>query len=850
MKIFKKSSSASNPNITPSKGLVKGGSFKKVPSTPPITPSPGKENESNISVRVISSKPEMVASKKANDNQNQENNLSSLLPENHPVLGVADDKSQSTLGSGSSFENPLFAAVFGLGCGPGLSAIPEETLAEKVEWGISPTMSGDESDEKDEDGFEMVLDQKDDGIENYFCQPCEPSIQREEKEAVGDSPKKKRSIKMPKILKNRKKSSSGESVASSASSKASSSTNSPKRKSRIKGLMKARKEKKESTQQEPKKKVGKLFHAKFHKKSNKKTTSTAEKNKDSTKGKWKCVHDPESKKVYFYHSGTRETTWTKPKDFVEWRVSHDSEQRRFFYNVITKETSWEQPSDFQVWREVHDPNSGKYYYYNVLDKKTTWEKPDCLKDSSQEESKNPGDQVEKDTEDIKILTKTSSHEVKGNEEDIVETSNDVTKSISMPSAELEEEKKEALNIIMDLKSMDNDVGEDSEVELDPPNIKISDPSSELRALLFTYCPDEKDNNSQLIEMCEGNETPVIKAIEGLVNDTPFDELRLAIFSYVKSTVREMGEIPLDERRTVWKKSRKATASAAAPSMNRVNTHASSAMASAYSMNSRMLSHMTGQTGATTFTEQTNVINNKSDRKLSKKASSRQEIALEKFNEKWAKMSLENSFEDLTDVTDEENDKKQVILDLKAMESNDLVESPPKLKKIDPVRTQSFKPMYVQEQLVRTENIPLKSCIDDSNDAATLESAYAADNDDETDYRGWEEENPDDISALSDSIGPSMVKRQAKEKKMLAHQKEDSLKKQKAKTILSKYSSREEKENRMSSTAGYTSFNIDPNHQSFSDGESDVYKRIEDHVIADASEVSWDDNTMTSAEMES
>lgn len=848
MKIFKKSSSTSNPNITPSKGLVKGSSFKKGPSTPPITPSPEKENESNISVRVISSKPEMVASKKTNDYLNQEGNLSSLLPENHPVLGVAsgDDKSQSTLGSGS-FENPLFAAVFGLGCGPGLSAIPEETLAEKVEWGVSPTMSGDESDEKDEDGFEMVLDQKDD---NLFCQPCEPCIQREEKVAVGDSPKKKRSIKMPKMLKNRKKSSSGESVASSVSSKASSSTNSPKRKSRIKGLMKARKDKKESSPRERKKKVGKLLHAKFHKKPSKKTVSTDENNRDSKKGKWKCVHDPESKKVYFYHSGTRETTWSKPKGFVEWRVSHDSEQRRFFYNVITKETSWDQPSDFQVWREVQDPNSGKYYYYNVLDKKTTWEKPDCLKDSSQEESKNPANQVEKDTEDVKILTKTNSLEVKGNEEEIVETSNDVTKTTSMPSAELEEDQEEALNIIMDLKNMDNNVGDDSEVELDPPNIKISDPSSELRTLLFTYCPDEKDNNNQLIEMCEGNETPVIKAIEGLVNDTPFDELRLAIFSYVKSTVREMGEIPLDERRTVWKKSKRPTVSAAAPNMNRVNTLASSAMASAYSMNSRMLSHMTGQTGATTFTEQTNVINNKSDRKLSTKTSSRQEIALEKFNEKWAKMSLENSFEDLTDVTDEENDKKQVILDLKAMESHDLVESPPKLKKIDPVRTESFKPMYVQEQLVRTENIPQKSCIDDSNDAATLESAYAADNDDETDYRGWEEENPDDISALSDSIGPSMVKRQAKEKKMLAHKKEDSLKKQKAKTILSKYSSREEKENRMSSTAGYTSFNIDPNHQSFSDGESDVYKRIEDHVIADASEVSWDDNTMTSAEMES
>jgi hypothetical protein len=72
----------------------------------------------------------------------------------------------------------------------------------------------------------------------------------------------------------------------------------------------------------------------------------------------------------------------------------------------------------------------------------------------------------------------------------------------------------------------------------------------------------------------------------------------------------------------------------------------------------------------------------------------------------------------------------------------------------------------------------------SNDAMTLESAYAADNDGEADE--WEEEDADAVSALSDSFGPSMMKRYMKEKKILT-EKEESLRKKKVRTLRIIYS---------------------------------------------------------------
>merc|ERR1711957_110314 len=91
---------------------------------------------------------------------------------------------------------------------------------------------------------------------------------------------------------------------------------------------------------------------------------------------------------------------------------------------------------------------------------------------------------------------------------------------------------------------------------------------------------------------------------------------------------------------------------------------------------------------------------------------------------------------------------------------------------------------VKEQAKKVAATPsalvVEGSLNNSNDAMTLESAYAADNDGETDDREWEEEEADDVSTLSDCFGPSIMKRYMKEKKILT-KKEESLRK-KAKQI--------------------------------------------------------------------
>eukprot|EP00979_Chaetoceros_neogracilis_P001686 scaffold305_cov267-Chaetoceros_neogracile.AAC.3 len=108
---------------------------------------------------------------------------------------------------------------------------------------------------------------------------------------------------------------------------------------------------------------GKQFHSKFHQKKtrNELKDGTSTENMVLTNmpsktmtqkpkcGRWKCVHDDASNRVYYYHTCTKKVSWDRPSGFVEWRISHDMKQRQFFYNVITKETMWETPDDLVVW---------------------------------------------------------------------------------------------------------------------------------------------------------------------------------------------------------------------------------------------------------------------------------------------------------------------------------------------------------------------------------------------------------------------------------------------------------------------------------------------------------------------
>ncbi len=72
----------------------------------------------------------------------------------------------------------------------------------------------------------------------------------------------------------------------------------------------------------------------------------------------------------------------------------------------------------------------------------------------------------------------------------------------------------------------------------------------LRNLLFTYCYDETENNNQLLSKAHGREAVIIHDLQNLIDNTPFDELRLVIFNFVKETLRGMGELPFDENNSL------------------------------------------------------------------------------------------------------------------------------------------------------------------------------------------------------------------------------------------------------------------------------------------------------------
>jgi hypothetical protein len=144
-------------------------------------------------------------------------------------------------------------------------------------------------------------------------------------------------------------------------------------------------------------------------KNNKKEESTSL--KDPTRsGKWKhCLHS-ETGKVYFYHTKTKETTWTKPDSFQVYKVVTDpSSGRPYFYNRITRQTTWEKPSDFEEWKTAQDKSSGNTYYYNILTKETSWSDPRMkTKETQKVEDRPANNSVESQAIDP-ILPEALSH---------------------------------------------------------------------------------------------------------------------------------------------------------------------------------------------------------------------------------------------------------------------------------------------------------------------------------------------------------------------------------------------------------------------------------------------------------
>eukprot|EP00756_Hemistasia_phaeocysticola_P010494 Hpha_TRINITY_DN15020_c7_g12::TRINITY_DN15020_c7_g12_i1::g.124646::m.124646 len=74
-------------------------------------------------------------------------------------------------------------------------------------------------------------------------------------------------------------------------------------------------------------------------------------------GEWKELTDPNTKRNYFFHTGTKESSWTRPKELGP------------------------APS-VGGWKEVIDPRTGRKYYSNVDTGESTWTKPDGFIDSA------------------------------------------------------------------------------------------------------------------------------------------------------------------------------------------------------------------------------------------------------------------------------------------------------------------------------------------------------------------------------------------------------------------------------------------------------------------------------------
>ncbi len=536
--------------------------------------------------------------------------------------------------------------------------------------------------------------------------------------------------------------------------------------------------------------------------------------------RWKCVHDSKTGRIYYYHSATREVTWDRPKGFIEWRVGTlapksnsnialdeaKASTKRFFYNVITKETRWDMPEGFVQWKEVWDERSEKCYYYNILTRKTTWKKPmEPVMDRNGEvaeesdlnihSDENKNVTGEEDATSAPTSRAIDAVDVNDNDNDDDDDSstqvddqkeeNDAqhykegkatptrgrsslklvgTNSISSIKMRLGVEKSESVTPVRPIRDeVDHRVvvsmGQEESEERRTVRVEENDKSqSRLAKLLSDYCPDEKENNLQLLKLARGQETPIIMAIQTLVEDTPFDELRLAIFSYVKATVIEMGEEPYDEKRRRYPRpskhgSRPPVTKYGSHLMKRAETYdTSSAPSAAYSMTSRAMSHMTGTSGSTM------PINNKSNRtgmQSIRPITFSKDERKDKFLNETENICEDDSVDDI-DTGDESQKNVKVVLDMKIVDDDagevtgsdipHIKEEMLASKSDDLAQISKHRSAPGGENLETQSSSSSSLHLESVNDE-TIESAYAGDCDDETDLGAWEED--DDVSALSD-----------------------------------------------------------------------------------------------------
>ncbi|KAJ8605187.1 hypothetical protein CTAYLR_000397 [Chrysophaeum taylorii] len=104
---------------------------------------------------------------------------------------------------------------------------------------------------------------------------------------------------------------------------------------------------------------------------------------------WSAVLDAKSRRYYYYHADTKQTTWTLPstapasepsqqRPDVEWTEYFDANaQRPYWANTRTREVTWTNPQSKggDDWVRTVDPATGAPYWANARTRETSWTDP-------------------------------------------------------------------------------------------------------------------------------------------------------------------------------------------------------------------------------------------------------------------------------------------------------------------------------------------------------------------------------------------------------------------------------------------------------------------------------------------
>ena len=89
---------------------------------------------------------------------------------------------------------------------------------------------------------------------------------------------------------------------------------------------------------------------------------------------WIQIHDPSRDAYYYHHTGSGETTWTRPGGFPYHESDFDSEEDR--QDDAEGARAIERAKGGKGrWGSKFDPKSGHTFYWDSLTGLTTWERP-------------------------------------------------------------------------------------------------------------------------------------------------------------------------------------------------------------------------------------------------------------------------------------------------------------------------------------------------------------------------------------------------------------------------------------------------------------------------------------------